>query len=127
MGCRTDGAKLHSILLIYEVIMEEEKQESFLFIGGIMDGQWLNVPDSARRWHVPFIEREVSYYYGNKQLKDLEESVPFKEERYQKFCLSNKGPHSLYIFVHENILTGMNTHYMWDIMCKLVNNYKVIK
>jgi hypothetical protein len=103
-----------------------DKIESYLFIGGCMDGEWVNVPESARRWNVLVLGFIPLGYH-----KDVPEDFGFNErydQEYYKFRLIDRGPDKvIYVFVCKTNPTSNYTDMQWDIMCKLVNNYKVIK
>src|SRR5688572_17057757 len=102
--------------------MIEEKQEAYLFIGGLKDGEWHNVPVVSRQWAFPYIKFEP--------IKNGPEDFGWQERGdivYKRYCIAHKGRENLYIFVEQSLLNSMNLDYFWDIMCKLVNNYKVIK
>ncbi len=106
--------------------MNEEKQDAYLFIGGVMDGQWVNVPESARRWNVPVLAFTPLYY-----AKDTPPDFGFNdryEQEYNKFRLIDRGPDKVIcVFVVKPNPTEPYVDMQWDVMCKLVNNYKVIK
>lgn len=106
-----------------------EEIESYLFIGGVVDGQWFNVPKSARRWTLPIIATSINDF---RKIDELPESVPYTEHTYTKCKLADlPNRTTLYIFVSEDIdrneQPNFYTDRYWKIMCKLVNNYKVVK
>lgn len=101
--------------------MSEEKQQAYLFIGGLKDGEWHNVPEGSRQWAFPYIKFEPIYNatpnFGYQDHGEI---------RYIKVCMDSNPETKLYVFVEESIYQG-NKQWYWDILCKLVNNYKVIK
>ena len=106
-----------------EAIMKEAKEKNikpYLFIGGIKDGEWHNVPEGSRKWAFPWIKFQP--------LKS-EQDFGWQEHgeiTYIKVCMDSNPETKLYVFVEESMYTN-NTKWYWDIICKLVNNYKVIK
>lgn len=106
--------------------MSEEKIEAYLFIGGVMDGQWVAVPVSARRWNVPVLAF-TSLAYHKDDPPDFGWNDRYEQE-YIKFRLIDRGPDKvIWVFVVKPNPTEPYRDMQWEVMCKLVNNYKVIK
>lgn len=110
-----------------------EEYESHLFIGGIVDGQWFSIPKSARRWCIPVLTESIKPEWINDP-KSIPESVPCKEEMYYRIKVAECLRTKLFVFVYEDIYNyeyherfsyGENTGFR--LMCKLINNYKVVK
>jgi hypothetical protein len=106
-----------------------EEIESYLLIGGSKDGEWFNIPSKAVEYSVPLIK---FHPIGAKDVADTFGYQDILEERYIKVCINRSRRMSgkaLYVFLSKELydLTKYDSDVIWDVMCKLVNNYKVIK
>lgn len=103
--------------------------KSYLFVGGSKDGEWYNIPKGKREYVFPKLQIQSLDYY--KQIEEIPPYESIEHEVYKPVRLCSTYPFSnphlepVTIFVEESILR--NPFYVWDIMCKLVNNYKVVK
>lgn len=111
--------------------MPEQEYEAHLFIGGIVDGQWFTVPKTSRQLKIPVVAvgfnppsiREID-------VGDLPEAVPYTEHTYYRMRLASFMTNNISVFVSEELYTERPSYHDdsgWKIMCKLINNYKVIK
>ena len=112
-----------------------EDTDTCLFIGGVSDGMYYNIPNTVRRWCIPVLQTVRQEWITNPET--IPQEVPYIEVYYRfKLATENKAkPNHLFIFVHESIYNPDAAIYPkehtydanWKIMCALVNNYKVIK
>lgn len=143
MGCDNNGASyiLYSLFIMtiywrnkciadYLRRFMSQEYESHLFIGGVVDGQWFSVPKTARRWTLPVIATSDSHLGYFKNVKDVPEAVPYTEHTYYRTKLAECMTNKVFVFVSEDLYSEKTSYHdnsMWKIVCKLVNNYKVIK
>jgi len=100
--------------------------EGYLFIGGVKDGEWLSVPDNARKWCIPIMKFEPLSKFSDSDTPPNFGFNDILQQTYIKVCMDSNPSSKLYVFVLDEMYVN-NTHWYWDIICKLVNNYKVIK
>ncbi len=83
----------------------------YLFVGGIRDGEWFNVPDDRQQWVVRERLPPISWVLPN----PTELSYP-RQMCYQKYCFRG-SKHTYELFAAPGITPD-------DVICRLMGGYR---
>jgi hypothetical protein len=110
--------------------MREANNGIYLFIGGTHDGENITVENGRREWAVPIIKFNPPDYQTGKDMDSFGWNTVYSET-YYKVVLGANESHDVCVFVHESIMYDEPHRpardYKWQIMCRLINHYRVIK
>ena len=115
--------------------MAEEKQKIFLLVGGPYDGEWHEYYAPPKEIVIPKRTGEINWVSKPEDM-DAQICKPIEVDRYLPMPIADNPKlerdvfnQRLWIYIHDSY-----EHYsrnyrdlQYLIMCKLVNNYKVIK
>lgn len=115
--------------------MAGQKQRLYLLVGGPYDGDWQEYESPPREIVIPKRTGEISWTTKPEEI-DAQITKPMEVDRYLPFPIANNRSlereifkDRLWIYIHDSYEHYSRNHQdlQFHIMCKLVNNYKVIK
>lgn len=115
--------------------MDEEKQYNYLLIGGPYDGEWHSYYSTPKEIIIPKRTGEINW---TTKIEDIEAQIhkPIEVDRYLPMAIAENPilqreifNQRLWVYIHDSYEKYSRNYrdLQYIIMCKLVNNYKVIK
>lgn len=112
-----------------------DKQKAYLLIGGPYDGEWHEYYSPPKEIVIPKRTGEINWV---SKPEDIAAQIikPLEVDRYLPMALANRITEEssifgdrLWIYIHDSYESYSRNYrdLQYHIMCKLVNNYKVIK
>lgn len=115
--------------------MKEEKQKIYLLIGGPCDGEWHEYCNPPREIIIPKRANGISWISKPEDI-DAQITKPIEVDRYLPMAIANNPTlerevfnDRLWVYIHDSYEAYSRSYrdLQFIIMCKLVNNYKVVK